>query len=144
LDNIEADDVMGILATQDPDRYLIVSDDKDMLTIRDARIWKDGQVVHITEQEAYEHFITQALKGDPTDGYYGVKGVGEVTARRLIDKHRGTPWSLWEGVLKAYKGDEEEALLNARMARILTEDLWDGDKPILWMPPINEEEVSNA
>ena len=60
LDNIEADDVMGILATQDPDKYLIVSDDKDMLTIRDARIWKDGEVVHITEQEAYEHFITQA------------------------------------------------------------------------------------
>ena len=70
--------------------------------------------------------------------------MGEVTARRLIDKHRGTPWSLWEGVLKAYGGDEEEALLNARMARILTEDLWDGDKPILWLPPINEEEVSNA
>jgi DNA polymerase-1 len=139
LDNIEADDVMGILATQDPDRYLIVSDDKDMLTIPNARIWKDSEVVHITPEEAYEHFITQALKGDPTDGYYGVKG-----ARRLIDKHRGTPWSLWEGVLKAYGGDEEEALLNARMARILTEDLWDGDKPILWLPPINEEEVSNA
>jgi DNA polymerase-1 len=144
LDNIEADDVMGILATQDPDRYLIVSDDKDMLTIPNARIWKDSEVVHITPEEAYEHFITQALKGDPTDGYYGVKGVGEVTARRLIDKHRGTPWSLWEGVLKADGGDEEEALLNARMARILTEDLWDGDKPILWLPPINEEEVSNA
>lgn len=140
LDTIEADDVMGILATQDPDKYLIVSDDKDMLTIPDARIWKDGEVVHITEQEAYEHFITQALKGDPTDGYYGVKGVGEVTARKLIDKHRGTPWSLWEGVLKAYKGDEEEALLNARMARILTAELWDGDAPILWQPPINNEE----
>ena len=108
LDNIEADDVMGILATQDPDKYLIVSDDKDMLTIPDARIWKDGEVVHIT-------------------------------ARKLIDKHRGTPWSLWEGVLKAYKGDEEEAVLNARMARILTDDLWDGDKPILWEPPIKEE-----
>ena len=65
LDTIEADDVMGILATQDPDKYLIVSDDKDMLTIPDARIWKDGEVVHITEQEAYEHFITQALKGRP-------------------------------------------------------------------------------
>jgi hypothetical protein len=25
------------------------------------------------------------------------------------------------------------------MARILTEDLWDGDKPILWNPPINQE-----
>jgi hypothetical protein len=41
--------------------------------------------------------------------------------------------------LKAYKGDEEEAVLNARMARILTDDLWDGDKPILWEPPIKEE-----
>ena len=135
LDNIEADDVMGILATQDPDKYLIVSDDKDMLTIPNARIWKDGEVVHISEEEAYEHFITQALKGDPTDGYYGVKGVGEVTARKLIDKHRGTPESLWEGVLKAYKGDEAEALLNARMARILTAELWDGE-PILWNPPV--------
>jgi len=135
LDNIEADDVMGILATQDPDKYLIVSDDKDMLTIPDARIWKDGEVVHITPEEAHEHFITQALKGDPTDGYYGVKGVGEVTARKIIEKHRGSPESLWEGVLKAYKGNAEEAVLNARMARILTSDLWDG-APVLWEPPI--------
>ncbi len=77
LDDIEADDVMGILATQDPDKYLIVSDDKDMLTIPDARIWKDGEILHITPEEAYENFICQALKGDPTDGYYGVKGVGK-------------------------------------------------------------------
>ena len=139
LDNIEADDVMGILATQDPDKYLIVSDDKDMMTIPNARLWKNGEVVHVTKTEAYEHFITQALKGDPTDGYYGVKGVGEVSARKLIEKHRGTPESLWQGVLKAYKGDEELAILNARMARILTDDLWDGDKPILWEPPIKEE-----
>ena len=144
LDRLEADDTMGILATQEPDRYLIVSDDKDMLTIRDARIWIDGEVLHITEQEAYENFITQALKGDPTDGYYGCKGIGEVTARKIIDKHRGTPESLWEGVLKTYKGDAEDALLNARMARILTAELWDGEAPILWNPPITLKEVANA
>ena len=140
LDRLEADDTMGILATQEPDRYLIVSDDKDMVTIPDARIWKDGAILHITPEEAYENFITQALKGDPTDGYYGCKGIGEVTARKIIDKHRGTPESLWEGVLKAYKGDAEDALLNARMARILTSDLYN-DEPILWNPPIIDKEV---
>lgn len=134
LDDIEADDVMGILATEEPDKYLIVSDDKDMLTIPDAQIWKDGEVLHITPEEAYETFITQALKGDPTDGYYGIKGVGEVKARSIIEKSRGSERSIWEGVLKAYKGDEEDALMNARMARILTTDLWD-DAPILWTPP---------
>jgi len=134
LDDIEADDVMGILATQDPEKYLIVSDDKDMLTIPDAHIWKDGVVTHITPEEAYENFICQALKGDATDGYYGISGVGEVKARRIIEKHRGSEASIWEGVLKAYKGDEEAALMNARMARILTHKLWD-EKPILWTPP---------
>lgn len=134
LPDIEADDVMGILATQDPDKYLIVSDDKDMLTIPDAQIWKDGEVMHIDPQDAYETFICQTLKGDPTDGYYGIKGVGEVKARSIIEKNRGTERTIWDGVLKAYKGDEEEALLNARMARILTAELWD-DAPILWNPP---------
>jgi DNA polymerase-1 len=112
-----------------------------MVTIPDARIWKDGAILHITPEEAYENFITQALKGDPTDGYYGCKGIGEVTARKIIDKHRGTPESLWEGVVKAYKGDAEDALLNARMARILTSELYD-DAPILWNPPIIDKEVA--
>ena len=142
LNDVEADDVMGILATQDPDKYLIVSDDKDMLTIPNAHIWKDGDIKHVTPEEAYENFICQALKGDPTDGYYGISGVGEVKARRIIEKFKGTPESLWAGVLKSYKYNEDEAILNARMARILTDDLWDGDKPILWQPPITAKEIT--
>jgi 5'-3' exonuclease len=142
LPSLEADDVIGILATEEPDKYLIISADKDMRTIPDAYIWEDGAVVHITPEEAYENFITQALKGDPTDGYYGVRGVGEVSARRVIDHFRGTPESLWTGVLKTYKWYEEDAILNARMARILTHDLWDGEKPILWEPPIKAAEIT--
>lgn len=142
LPTLEADDVIGILATEEPEKYVIVSADKDMKTIPDAYIWENGEVVHITKDEAYENFICQALKGDPTDGYYGVRGVGEVSARRVIEHFRGTPESLWTGVLKTYKWHEEDAILNARMARILTNDLWDGEKPILWEPPIDAKEIT--
>jgi len=142
LPTLEADDVIGILATEEPEKYVIVSADKDMKTIPDAYIWEEGEVIHINPEEAYENFICQALKGDATDGYYGISGVGEVKARRIIEKFRGTPESLWGGVLKSYNWMENEALLNARMARILTHDLWDGKSPILWEPPIEAMEIN--
>uniref|UniRef100_UPI0021496D48 hypothetical protein n=1 Tax=Endozoicomonas sp. SESOKO1 TaxID=2828742 RepID=UPI0021496D48 len=75
--SLEADDVMGILATDD-DFYagfkkIIVSEDKDMKTIP-AWIYnpaKDYQPWLNEEAEADLYFLSQALGGDVTDGYSG-------------------------------------------------------------------------
>jgi len=47
----------------------------------------------------------------------------------------------WETVVSCYEAaglTEEDALLNARMARILTADLWNAStqRPVLWRPDL--------
>lgn len=162
---IEADDVMGILATNPriiKGEKIIVSADKDMLTIP-GLIYRDGKVIEISPDEAELNFLTQALTGDTTDGYPGCPGVGPVTARTALltmtgaerydhvierGKRKGeteTRWrdisltSRWATVVSLYEQAGltcEDALLQARLARILHNDDYDHQKkePILWQP----------
>jgi len=94
IPRLEADDVMGILATEPHEgRRIIVSDDKDMQTIpcwfyrpcrnRDGK--KEG--VRLIEPELAERFMLwQGLAGDTTDGYAGCPGIGPKAADRILDE----------------------------------------------------------
>lgn len=127
---LEADDVIGILATSDKiikGDKVIWSMDKDFKTLpcKFRREAPDGSHVSkvISEQEADWWFMYQTLIGDKTDGYEGCKGIGDKTARKILgevgEKDLKT---MWKEVVDTYisKGyTEEDALLNARMARIL-------------------------
>ena len=69
------------------------------------------------------------------DNYPGCPGIGPVRAKRIL-ADADDPWA---AVVQAYekKGlGEEDALLQARLARILQEDTWDQEnkEPILWTP----------
>lgn len=132
----EADDVMGILATQKDANCIIVSEDKDMLTVP-ARLYRQGTVLKIDEELANYNVWLQTLTGDVTDGYPGCKGYGAVKAEKLLSK--GTPETLWKDVLEAYEKegfDKEYALAQARCARILRASDFDLEtKQIkLWEP----------
>jgi DNA polymerase-1 len=132
---LEADDVMGIIATQGKDT-VIVSDDKDMLTIPGVH-WRMGELITTTEDEAFRLFLTQALTGDSTDGYNGCPGIGPVSANKLLEKQGFS----WETVVGAYRKQgltEDDALLNARLARILHYTDWDTKTQSvrLWQPPV--------
>ena len=126
-DNLEADDVLGILATT-PDPYVdvekvIVSIDKDLKQIP-VGVSSDGiNITKITPYEADYWFMTQALTGDLTDGYSGCPTVGIKTAEKILGSDTNVPLlELWDKVLQAYakKGyTEDEALQQARCARIL-------------------------
>ncbi len=91
ITNLEADDVMGIKAT-DPNYYpeyrkIIVSEDKDMKTIP-AWIYnpkKDYQEWKQSNKDANRFHAMQAIAGDVTDGYGGVKGMGEDAAWKWLD-----------------------------------------------------------
>jgi DNA polymerase-1 len=136
-DHLEADDILGILGTRDPES-IIVTIDKDLKSVP-GNHWnpdkKEDGIVKISQDEADLFFLIQAIAGDSTDNYKGVPGVGMVKARRLLEKEGAT----WQTVVDAYaKADlpESEALLNARMARILRASDWDEENNTvnLWNP----------
>ena len=129
---LEADDVLGILGTSNPDT-IIWSEDKDLLTIP-AQHWINDEVVTITEAEANYNFFYQTLVGDSTDNYSGCPTIGPKTANKLLSSG-----CTGANVVAAYnkKGlSEEVALENARLARILRNGEYDTDtgEVKLWNP----------
>ena len=139
LDNLEGDDVLGLLATsnkyKDP---IIVSVDKDMRTIP-CKLIAEDEVEHITQRKADRHWFEMALAGDAGDGILGIKGMGMVTASKLLADVPDTEEALWHKVLQTYekKGYTiADAILNARLTRILREgdyDIFTGQVK-LWNP----------
>lgn len=147
---LEADDVMGILATRPAllgkavSDLVIVSEDKDMRTVP-AKVYNpnypDLGVQEISDLDAKRFHMWQTIVGDPTDGYPGCPGVGAggEWSDHLADFDLGpraypfahdallaeTPDDLWDCVLGAYasKGlTEDDAIHQARLARILWAD----------------------
>ena len=135
-DKLEADDSLGIDAT----RYastdnIIVSPDKDMRQIPGTLWDMTNDVVEITKEDGDKWHLIQSLAGDPTDGYSGCPGIGVKRASDLLNKHK-SPWS---AVCKAYEDrglSDDDALMNARLAKILQHEDYDYDKEqvILWSP----------
>lgn len=123
--NIEADDVLGIMATEpSKEDRIIVSIDKDLKQIPLSNVSKDGlSVEYIPEKLGNYHWMIQVLAGDATDGYTGIPNVGVKTAEKLIMKYSNVPLlDLWKIVVGIYKDKgftEKEALQQARVARIL-------------------------
>jgi 5'-3' exonuclease len=170
---LEADDVMGIMAT-DPtrdDERIIVSADKDMMTIP-GKLYRPQEqtgnkpvVRDISLEEADRFHLWQTIVGDVTDGYPGLPGDGPHAADKILDwlmwrreereLQRGprkgeivSEWvyytdppyhgSRWERVVAAFarRGlTEDDALKQARLARILRYGEYDGRTPRLWLPP---------
>lgn len=140
---LEADDVMGILATGDIRKFkgekIICSTDKDMRTIPGLLFnWErpDEGVVQVSETEADFAFATQVLTGDSTDNYPGCPGIGPVRAERILDAAED---GLWPAIVAAFekKGlTEDDALVQARCARILRSEDYDFQKKevIPWTP----------
>lgn len=135
---LEADDVLGIWATNgNLDNCIVVSEDKDLKTIP-CKLYRQNELTQITEEEADYNFMFQTLTGDVTDGYPGCKGIGAKTAEKILGEDRDIA-KLWPKVVACYehaKMTEEDALVQARMARILRASDWDAaTKEVkLWLP----------
>jgi DNA polymerase-1 len=117
MPELEADDAMGIYATANPGN-IICSPDKDMRQIP-GKLYNMDEVIDVTPEEGERWHLIQTLAGDQTDGYSGVPGIGVKRAVALFDEEGYT----WDVVVKAFESkglDEEEALINARLAKILT------------------------
>jgi len=122
--NLEADDVISILATDKAmdEETIIVSIDKDFKSV--PGIFYDynrGEYHQPSEEDADRYHLIQTLAGDATDGYKGLPGVGVVKAERMLEKDGYT----WETVVTCYEKagmTEQDALMNAWMARLLRVD----------------------
>jgi DNA polymerase-1 len=140
--SLEGDDVAGILsghAAKYPGRRIIVSVDKDMLTVPGwlYRPHRKGEGLReITVAEADRAHMIQTLTGDPGDGYCGVKGIGPKKAEKILDAATSAAigWippgataeqiraAHWRAVVETYERagmTEEDALVQARLAYIL-------------------------
>ncbi|MGV9768741.1 5'-3' exonuclease [Microbacterium sp. NPDC003461] len=99
----EADDVIGTLATREPGRVDVVTGDRDLFQLVDDE--RDVRVIYtargmsslevVTDEvvrakygvHAAQYADYATLRGDPSDGLPGVKGVGEKTAATLLAAH---------------------------------------------------------
>ena len=119
--NLEADDVISILATDKEmdEETIIVSIDKDFKSVPGIYYdYNKGENHQPSEEEADNYHLVQAIAGDHTDGYSGVPGIGVTRAQRLLEKDGYT----WETVTACYEKaglTEQDALMNAWMARLL-------------------------
>lgn len=91
---LEADDVMGIMATEPGhgEERIIVSQDKDMRTIPGLlyRPYDDAPIVEtIDVEDADFYHMYQTLAGDAVDGYPGCPGVGKITANQSLTFLKG-------------------------------------------------------
>ena len=120
-ESLEADDLLGSYAKLEADaggEALLLTGDRDMFqcagkgtTVLYVSTGKDTQAIGAKEvEERYgigpalvPDFI--ALRGDPSDGIPGAKGVGEKTAAELLRRHGSL-----EAVLEAATGESRPAL----------------------------------
>ena len=130
LPELEADDAMGIYATEHPGN-IIVSPDKDMRQIP-GKLYDMKETITIMPEEGRRWHLIQSLAGDQTDGYSGCPGIGVKRAVTLFEEGGYN----WDVVVKAFSDKdlgEDVALMNAQLARILTKDNYDG-QVIPWHP----------
>tara|TARA_R100000458_G_scaffold19014_2_gene16608 strand:+ start:6579 stop:7325 length:747 start_codon:yes stop_codon:yes gene_type:complete len=141
---LEADDLLGIRCTEDPENTCIASTDKDLLTIA-GNHWdyKNKKVFTISKREAEDNFYIQTLMGDQVDGYSGCVGIGKVSAEKIVSDAREKQKDMWKTIVDTYKQKgfgEEFALTQARMAFILQKEQFKGidEFPNLWTPKIGD------
>ena len=97
-DSYEADDLLGSLAAAEDGQVLILTGDRDMFQCVDerVRIMLQGKETEAVDADGVRErygidpaqvpdFI--ALRGDPSDGIPGAKGIGAKTAADLLRRH---------------------------------------------------------
>ena len=122
---IEADDALGILQTQNQDRSIICSIDKDLKQIPGYHYhFVKEEKSYVTPEEGLRVFYTQLLTGDSSDHIKGIYGLGPKKAEQilsgLVDEQ-----ALFDKVRSVYANDVE-MLMNGRCLHIWkkAEDDW--------------------
>lgn len=168
MDNYEADDLIGTLARkgeQEGLEVLIVSGDRDTLQLitEDTRVLMTRKGISQTERldlawlkEEYgftpEQMIDlKALMGDSSDNIPGVPGVGEKTARKLLEQY-GTLDGVYEHLEEIsgkklnenLRENREKAYLSRRLGTICLDVPLEGsprDYPFRGLDPVEGSRI---
>ena len=157
-EGLEGDDAIGIMATRRPDDCVVVSTDKDMKTLPVRICLVPGSVnstrldkMKLTEEQADYNWMLQTIVGDPVDNFKGAPGIGKRGAEAAFDEAHYAGGDLWDAVVAAFHTSwldkprwhsiwvhpghpADEALMNARCARILRDGDYKAGKVRLWEP----------
>jgi hypothetical protein len=116
VQGIEADDAVGIAAYAVPeDETIMVHIDKDLNQFRGWHYnYRKKEKYYVTEFEGLHSFYTQILTGDRIDNIIGLKGIGPVKAKRILEECTNEN-ELYQAVLKAYEGDQQRVLENGQL-----------------------------
>lgn len=130
IEGQEADDEIGIRAYElDPEEYTICSIDKDLDMLRGQHYnFVKDTFYEVTEEEAIFNFYKQILTGDRVDNIIGIKGIGDVKAKRILKECKDEN-EMYLAVLQAYEGNSERVLENGRLLWIRRA------RDQVWQPP---------
>lgn len=125
----EADDLIAKEAARLDYHACVASIDKDMLQIP---CWHfnivRGDYLKVEPYGGIKFFYTQILTGDTADNIVGLWKVGPVKAKKILEDAE-TEKELWDLVVKAYDGNEERVIENARLLWLRREE------EEIWQPP---------
>ena len=115
----EADDDLGINQQEDS---ICVSLDKDLRMIPGWHFnWLQNEKSYVTPLGGIQHFYKQMLIGDKTDNIFGVAGIGQVKASKLIEPLE-TEQEMLDIVLGLYDNDCKRFLMNANCLWIMQKE----------------------
>jgi 5'-3' exonuclease len=129
-DSLEADDLLGSYARREAEaggRALVMTGDRDMYQCASDRVTvlyirTGGKGAEVVDPDEVRHrygidpeqvpdFI--ALRGDPSDGIPGARGIGEKTAAELLRRH-GSLQAALDDAVRESKPSVRKALIDQR------------------------------
>jgi 5'-3' exonuclease len=126
----EADDAIGIKAySLSEDSSCVMTIDKDLDMIRGWHYnFVKEDLYYVTEAQAIKNFYIQILTGDRVDNIPGLKGIGPVKARKILENCT-TEKSLFKAVSEKYDHDIDKLTERGRLLWIRRKEKQ------LWKPP---------
>lgn len=121
----EADDMLGVRATELGNQATIATIDKDLDMIPGPHYnFVKKELYNVTPEKAIYNFYYQCLVGDTADGIKGVPGIGPKKAARILEMCESER-EMYDAVREAY-GMDEAFEMNAKVLWIWRKkgDIW--------------------
>lgn len=140
--DIEADDIVVHLKVVNPDKYMMVAVDKDLLHSvpgKHFNYYESGRYnIKMKFQETDEYTAMlwpykQALMGDKTDNIAGIHRVGPAKADKILAGCQ-TEDDCWEAVKSAYETAGKTQIDALITMRLVSMHQWNGEEVVLWQP----------